>query len=289
MAQVSGFLLIDKPEGISSFGVISRLRKITGIKAIGHTGTLDPFATGLLICCLGACTRLAQYIESESKVYEAVCRFGSETDTGDTEGEITQTAPLPQILPEHLELTEAVIALRSLPVPAFSAVKIAGKRAYQYAREGITPEIPDKETQISSFEILGLDPEGMRYRCRVSKGTYIRSLSQWLAKYCGTLGNTIELRRIGIGSLSIDQAVRLDDLSQDNWQTYLHKAGALLSGQASLTLAASQLTDLHHGRSIDFPGEDSDSLFVFSDTGGLVSICSLKSGILKPKQNFPDV
>lgn len=289
MSRNSGFLLIDKPEGISSFTVIRELRRVTGIKAIGHTGTLDPFATGLLICCLGACTRLAQYLEAESKVYEATCEFGHETDTGDTEGEIVCRAELPNQVPNAEELIEAVLSLKSLAVPAYSAVKIAGKRAYQYAREGIPTEIPDRETQISSFEILELTRERISYRCRVSKGTYIRSLSQWLAKECGTLGNTIQLRRVGIGELRIDAAARLDEIDPSNWEDHLLNAKALLSDKSSITVNPQQAIDLHHGKSIAFPGEDQEHLFVYSEDGFLISICSLKDAILKPKQNFPYV
>lgn len=289
MNSSSGFLLIDKPEGISSFTVIRELRKLTGIKAIGHTGTLDPFATGLLICCLGACTRLAQYLEAESKVYEATCVFGYETDTGDTEGQITRRAELPATLPRVEDLVNAALSLKTLAVPAYSAVKIAGKRAYQYAREGIKTDIPERETEISSFEVLELSQENLSYRCRVSKGTYIRSLSQWLARECGSLGNTTQLRRTTIGEISIDQANKLSELSSDNWQTRLLKAKDLLEGKACITVNETLAADLHHGKSIAFPGEDCDLLFVFSQDAYLISICTLKDNILKPKQNFPYV
>lgn len=289
MSSSSGFLLVDKPEGISSFTVVRQLRKITGLKAIGHTGTLDPFASGLLICCLGACTRLAQYLEAESKVYEATCVFGHETDTGDTEGQIIQSAELPAKLPDPNQLTRAALSLQSLAVPAYSAVKIAGKRAYQYAREGIQTEIPDRETEISSFEIVELTRESLKYRCRVSKGTYIRSLSQWLARQCGTLGNTTELRRTAIGEISIEHATQLSELDSANWESQLKRAQDLLSSQASIIVSPSQATDLHHGKSIEFSGEACESIFVYSKEGALLSICSLQDKLLKPKQNFPYV
>lgn len=153
----NGFLLIDKPEGISSFDVIRKLRKITGIRKMGHTGTLDPFATGLLIVCLGKYTRLAQFIEAHSKVYQVSASFGSKTDTGDPTGKVTETTELPEALPNISDLINSALSLQSLAIPAYSAVKINGKRAYQYAREGKEPDIPDREVTIHEFSVDSLD------------------------------------------------------------------------------------------------------------------------------------
>ena len=131
-----GFLLIDKTAGITSFDVIRRLRKLTGIRRIGHCGTLDPFATGLLICALGSYTRLIGYLEALDKSYEATVLLGKSTSTGDPEGEINQISPVNTdcIDPEYLKA--AALALKELPIPIYSAVKIGGKRAYTLARAG---------------------------------------------------------------------------------------------------------------------------------------------------------
>ena len=286
MTRDSGFLLIDKAEGLSSFDVIRSLRRITSIRSIGHTGTLDPFATGLLICCIGKHTRLAQYVEAEDKSYMVHCKFGSLTDTGDTEGQTIQSAAFPSALPFHQELTEAVLGLSALPVPAYSAIKINGKRAYKYAREGVEVEMPVRACQISSFEIHSLNEECISYTCTVSKGTYIRSLSQWIAVLCGSLGNTTSLRRIAIGNTHVDRALSLDELAPDTWQKALIPDSQVLSGYPSHIASTEELADLRNGRGITLELADHDHLMIYDTEGKLRSVVKLKDGTALPKLNL---
>ncbi|MEN6445947.1 MAG: tRNA pseudouridine(55) synthase TruB [Candidatus Cloacimonas sp.] len=219
----NGFIAIDKPEGISSFAVIKHLRKITGLKKIGHSGTLDPFASGLVICCLGQYTRLAAYPEKADKTYLAVMKLGTKTTTGDPEGEIIQTAPIPDWENKLANLEKQALLLTELSVPAYSAVKINGIRAYALARKGISVELPRKQIKIIDFSFLCSEQnpaDELCYRCQVSKGTYIRALSEWLAEQLNTLAYTKTLRRERVGKITLQDAVKLDNLTSENWFTY---------------------------------------------------------------------
>ncbi len=258
--DLSGFIAIDKPAGISSFDVIRRLRKVTGIRKIGHSGTLDPFATGLLVCCIGSYTRLAKFVESESKIYCATIQLGGRTETGDTEGSVIESADISQEPLDIKNLERLALELSELPVPAYSAIKLDGKRAYALARSGVEMEMPVRPTEISSFQVI-LNENGeplnseaqLSYRCTVSKGTYIRSLSEWIAQQIGTLGYTIQLRREAIGCIDINQAVPLEVLTSENWKQYLLSPRMVLSRFTFLELDSEQAKLVENGGDISLP------------------------------------
>jgi len=293
--SITAFIAIDKPAGITSFDVIRRLRKITGIRKIGHTGTLDPFATGLLICCIGAYTRLASFVEAEDKRYFATVQLGQKSSTGDPEG-IIEAVDFPQTdyslvkpamkqpilgwqspdchepigrsahlcLTRHYnfsEIEQKAVALSELPIPIYSAVKIDGTRAYKLARSGEEVIIPPRRVRISEFKFATW-PDGsvinsamqFHFNCRVSKGTYIRSLSQWLARQMGTEGYTIQLRREAIGSVDISQAVKLEDLSPENWQNSILDPQNVLTQLQSYELTDTEYASVCNGG--DFTPED---------------------------------
>jgi len=219
----NAFLAIDKPAGITSFSVIRALRKITGIRKIGHTGTLDPFAEGLLICCIGSFTRLAGFCEREDKTYTATMKLGEKRDTGDPEGEIIATASIPEFNAKLDSLAKKALQINELSVPAYSAVKIQGKRAYELARQKEQFNLPKRAVRITEFAFLPLNtekPDELSYRCRVSKGTYIRALSEWLAEQLNTVAYTTFLKRESIGRITLQNAVKLQELNSDNWNDY---------------------------------------------------------------------
>lgn len=292
-----GMLAIDKPAGITSFDVIRQLRRITGVRKIGHTGTLDPFATGLLICLWGSYTRLASFGEAEDKSYLATVKLGQSTTTGDPEGEISSTSAVPAAIPNPLALQEAALNLKELPVPAHSAIKINGKRAYEYARKNQEITMPVRPTRISSFSFILWDSgelinsQGyLRYRCTVSKGTYIRSLSQWLAGQLGTLGYTLQLRRESIGTLSLNTAIPLAELSLENWQSHLLPVTSLLHSYPGYYPDVSQAKRIMNGNpiSLDSPLPVSDTAYaIFSATGELLAMAHHLEGTLQPYLVFP--
>lgn len=220
---MEGFLLIDKPAGITSFGVIAKLRRITGVRRIGHAGTLDPFATGLLIVGVGrgATKRLGEYL-GRPKTYEAVAVLGGTTVTQDKDSEVTPT--IGAVMPTEAGIRDALPRftgpLRQTP-PMFSAKKIDGKRLYELAREGKEVERKSVEVTVYSLELLSYEPPKLSFRATVSAGTYVRTLAHDLGADLGTGAYLEALRRTAIGDLSVEDAVTVEDLTPENWQTRL--------------------------------------------------------------------
>jgi tRNA pseudouridine55 synthase len=190
-------VLVDKPAGPSSFAIVARLRSKTGARA-GHAGTLDPFATGLLLVLLGSATKLAQRFVGLDKRYLTEVDLSATSTTGDPEGELTPSEP-PS--PERLEeLLEGLRGEVELPVPRFSAVKIEGQRAYRLARRGQTVEMPVRRSLVHSLELLGYDGRIATLDLRVGSGTYVRSIAEALGGHCVTL------RRTEVGPFRVEDA-----------------------------------------------------------------------------------
>lgn len=213
----SGFILVYKPPGLTSFDVVARIRKITRVKKVGHAGTLDPFAEGLLILAVGQnATRQISALVNETKAYEFTLQFGKETTTLDPEGETVVEQPIPEHLYTHLEstLSSFVKSYDQIP-PQFSAKKINGQRAYKLARQGIAVEIPPTPVTIHSATLLSTDPD--QGTCTVSitcsKGTYVRSLAKDIAIALGTVSYVTWLKRSAIGGYTVDHALRLETIT----------------------------------------------------------------------------
>ncbi len=254
-----GIILVDKPSGISSFGVVHKIRKITGIKKVGHTGTLDPFASGLLPICVGKATRLAGYILAGEKEYIANLKLGIKTDTADLTGEIIETSELPELDEAKLaKLKEEILHITEQIPPKYSAIKIDGKRAYKMARDNQAFEMKPRKIKIVDFKILQFDKENIQYRARVSKGTYIRTLSETIAEKLGSVGTTTELRRIGSGNMNISDSIELDKLDNENWKSHLADLTEIFCDYKKLILSDGNIENFCHGRRffVDFPNEE---------------------------------
>lgn len=232
MEHPSGFLLIDKPAGITSHDVVDRLRKITGVKKIGHAGTLDPFATGLLIVAVGreATREISTYVGMD-KTYEAEFILGATTETLDPESEVQRDPRYADGTPLELNIEPALKAftgtIYQVP-PMYSAIKQKGKKLYELAREGKTVEREPREITIHSFELLeppkengGLMTISVRIVC--SSGTYIRALARDVAMQLKTVGYVQTLRRTHIARYDVANAYKLDDLTPENWAKALQK------------------------------------------------------------------
>ena len=211
-------LVIDKPVGLSSFGVVKRVRALLGKKGekIGHGGTLDPFASGVLPICMGEGTKVLPFLLDADKTYEAEVRFGVETDTLDVTGKVVAEHPVGDLNQARVEsgLAQFRGAIEQVP-PMYSALKRDGKPLYQYARAGLTVERAPRRVTIHALELLGFDsPDRARLRVRCSKGTYIRSLAADLGTALGVGAHLVGLRRTASGPFTIEQAISLDDLGQ---------------------------------------------------------------------------
>jgi len=238
VAGASGLILIDKPRGITSFGVVSRLRRLTGIRRIGHTGTLDPFADGLLVVCLGRATAVVQFMEGYDKAYRLGIAFGRSTDTQDLTGQTTFTHELTEDEAENLRagdfasLRRAVGALpgdRIQMPPMYSAVKVDGRPLYVYARKGQDIERKGRPIRIYAAGIDQITLEGhlkANLTIRCSKGTYIRTLADDLGRELGYGAHAERLTRLQCGPFSLSQALSLEQLQ--TWRDQSADSAAFL-------------------------------------------------------------
>jgi tRNA pseudouridine55 synthase len=211
--MAEGFLLVDKPAGITSHGVVARIRKALGVRRVGHAGTLDPMATGLLVCAVGRATRLVRYVQELEKEYLAVARFGVATDTLDADGAVVHREPM-EVEPAEVEEVARRFVGRILQVPPMtSALKMEGRRLYELAREGVEVERAAREVTIRELEILEVTPSPypeVEFRVVCGKGTYVRVLADDLARSLGGRAHLVALRRTRIGSLRVEEAVPLE-------------------------------------------------------------------------------
>lgn len=206
-----GILLVDKPAGMTSHDVVATTRRSLGERRVGHAGTLDPFATGLLVMLVGRSTRLLPYIDGEPKVYEAVVRFGGETDTDDSTGEPTRQAPGPDrgAVPQAIQRLTGPID--QVP-PAYSAKQVGGRRAYAAARSGDTLELPPSRVTVHAWELGEWQGSDLHVTITCSGGTYIRALARDLGRLTGSAAHLASLRRVRSGPFDVADAIGIDEL-----------------------------------------------------------------------------
>jgi tRNA pseudouridine55 synthase len=254
-------LLVDKPAGPTSFGCVARVRGALGGRTVkvGHAGTLDPFATGLLALLVGRATRLAPYLVGLDKRYRTVVQLGVRSDTGDPEGALEPgDGPLPDAAALAAACGEFVGLISQVP-PATSAIKVDGKRAYALARAGVAVEMPAREVHVHALEIVEYDARHGRAVLDIhcSKGTYVRAIARDLGEALGCGGYCSELRRLAIGHLTIASAGSLDDVAADPlggpWRMSCSDALAHLPARE---LTGEEREALVHGRAIAAHGED---------------------------------
>ena len=216
---VSGVLLIDKPQGMTSQQVVSKVKyllksDVHDSKKAGHTGTLDPMATGLLPICLGEATKFSHYQLDAVKSYQAIIKLGEQTDTGDAEGQIIATIPVPHVTQAMLQsVTEQFLGEIMQVPPMYSALKKDGKKLYELAREGIEVERAARPLTIYQLSLTPLSDQQLQLTVTCSKGTYVRVLAEDIAKALGTLGHLTALRRIQTGDFEIANAITLADFA----------------------------------------------------------------------------
>ncbi len=213
-APVQGLLLVDKPAGMTSHDVVQHVRRIYGERSIGHLGTLDPFATGLLVLLIGRATRLATFIDTEPKVYNAVIKFGSETDTDDATGTVTRTAAAPLEGKVRAALKSLTGAISQVP-PAYSAKSIDGTRAYDAARRGQPLELPAVNVTVHGWELHSLTNDSLSATITCSGGTYVRALARDLGRIAGSSAHLESLRRTRVGSFDVRDAATLNTLADN--------------------------------------------------------------------------
>lgn len=210
-------LVVNKPEGFTSRDVVNKLSKILNNKKIGHTGTLDPIATGVLVCLTGKYTKLVDLLTALDKEYVAEIKLGIKTDTGDITGNVIDTSNKVILKNNILDVIEKFPKKYLQTVPNYSAVKINGKKLYEYARENIEIELPKREVNIYNLELISFNDDIIKIKTKVSKGTYIRSLIEDICEMLGTVGCMKSLVRTYQGIFGIDEAYTLDDIQNNNF------------------------------------------------------------------------
>ena len=257
---VSGVLLIDKPQGMSSQQVVSKVKyllksDVHDSKKAGHTGTLDPMATGLLPICLGEATKFSHYQLDAIKSYHAIIKLGEQTDTGDAEGEIIATIPVPNVTQAKLQsVTEQFLGEIMQVPPMYSALKKDGKKLYELAREGIEVERIARPLTIYELSLTPLSDQQLQLTVTCSKGTYVRVLAEDIAKALGTLGHLTALRRIRTGDFEIANAITLADFAALDVAARFDKllaVDACVHSLPSLVLDASQSKRIRQGQRLN--------------------------------------
>lgn len=249
-----GILVVDKPVGPTSHQVVNIVRKGTGIRKVGHAGTLDPRASGVLVLCLGSATRLSEYLSASVKRYEATVRFGAATRTYDSEGEIMlETGKSPSRMKIEEVLPEFSGEISQMP-PAFSAIKIRGKKAYEIARAGGEPKLERRNITIFDLQLKSYDAPDLLLEIECSAGTYIRSIAHDLGERLETGAHLAALRRIKSGPFSIDDAVPLPKLEVgflvDKWERYVSPAAEALPDFHIVEIGLEELEHIRFGHRI---------------------------------------
>ncbi len=277
--MTAGFLVVDKPAGVTSTHVVNRLQRATGIKKIGHAGTLDPMATGALVAAIGTVTRLIRFIQEQPKEYEATAQFGVSTDTLDSDGSVLSREPM-NIEPADVEaVVPRFLGLIHQVPPMVSALKHEGRRLHELARKGQVIEREARPVEVYELEITSVGPGpypevGFRVVC--GKGTYVRSLADDMARVLGGFAHLTALRRTRIGSLRASQGIVLDDLV--NWESYLLSPSEALSDLDGVVVGAETADGVSHGMRF-LGGEMTEVLIdepfrVVDESGALLAIYS---------------
>ncbi|WP_239349395.1 tRNA pseudouridine(55) synthase TruB [Snodgrassella communis] len=248
--SLNGVLLLDKDSGMSSNSALQRARFLYGAAKAGHTGVLDPLATGLLPVCFGEATKFAQYLLDADKAYIATLQLGVATSTGDTEGEVVATADTSITLEQIQAAIMAFSGEISQTPPMYSAIKHQGKPLYEYARAGITIERKSRQVTIYQIDILEFAFPRLVISVRCSKGTYIRTLAEDMARHMGTVAHLTALRRIATAGFAIEDTYSLaaissaDEVTRDNW---LLPCDVLVQHFTAVTLTDKDILQLQHG------------------------------------------
>ena len=293
--MTSGILLVDKPQGVTSHDVVARARRALGTRKVGHAGTLDPMATGLLVLGIDSSTRLLTYLVGLDKEYFATIRLGQATTTDDAEGEPTGGADAGGVSRADVDTGVARLTGDIDQVPSsFSAIKVDGRRSYDRARAGELVELEPRRVTIRAFEVLAERRAGefldLDVRVECTSGTYIRALARDLGTDLGVGGHLTALRRTRVGPFSVDAAVELGAVAPES-ETLPHAVRSPAAVAALLyptvELDDAQVRDLAHGKRLELAMPDTEVLAALTPAGRLAGLIAVKGGAARVLINFP--
>jgi tRNA pseudouridine55 synthase len=282
---ISGVLVIDKPVGMTSHDVVQAVRNGTNLRRAGHTGTLDPRASGVLVILVGPAVRLSEYVSASDKRYQAIIRLGSSTDTFDADGKFTRSdQPVNVTEAQFEEVLKTFIGEIEQTPPPYSAVKLQGRKAYEMAREGEEVEIAPRKIMVHHLEVLEWAPPEVVIDVHCSSGTYVRSLANDLGVQLGCGAYLVGLRRTKSGRFSLRDATPLRKLQESfnagNWYQYLIPAAEALGDWPAIELSPDEVEDVRHGHRVKAVGEAELGSRVrgVSTQGELVALMELVTG-----------
>jgi tRNA pseudouridine55 synthase len=304
----SGLIVVDKPGGLTSHDVVARIRRLAGTRRVGHAGTLDPMATGVLVVGVQKATRLLGHLTLTDKEYQATIRLGQATDTGDAEGTVTAGQPAGHLSLAQVQAAAAALTgeIQQLP-PTVSAIKVAGRRAYQLTREGAPPVLKPRPVTVWSFTVQAVQPAladspdaglpgtglavpapgdllDVAVEVRCSSGTYIRALARDMGDALGVGGHLTQLRRTGVGPYDLSAAHTLDELADE--LTVLPLAQAAAAAFPVRELTADQARSLSHGGRLPGAGGETGPVAAFGPDGTLIALVQEKDGVARPLAVF---
>jgi tRNA pseudouridine55 synthase len=304
--RIDGWLVLDKPQGMTSTEAVTFIKKLWSPEKVGHAGTLDPLATGILPIALGEATKTVAYAMEGMKTYSFTVRWGIERDTDDAEGQVTQTSELrPTIEDIETILSQFCGNIQQIP-PQFSAIKVQGERAYDIARTGEAVELKSREVYVESLKISDMpDEETTVFHCQCGKGTYVRSLARDLGRVLGCFGHVIALRRTRVGSFVEKQAFKPSELAEiqnigqtdtntsQNLENRLDNpllpVAAVLDDIPALTLTRGEADRLRNGQPILLRGQNAphcDGAAYATCSGELIALGQLGGGQFSPTRVF---
>jgi len=283
---MNGVLIIDKPTGLTSHDVVNRVRRLLQQPSVGHLGTLDPLATGVLPLVTGNLTRLAQFYRASEKIYEGVIRFGFATDTYDSDGEVRGATQIVKVsLEEVRELATGFVGVIEQMPPPFSAKKIKGVPAYKLARKHQDVALKPVQVEVKEFEIIGVDGDQASFRARVASGTYMRSVAHDLGQQLGYGAHLQSLRRTRLGEFDLSQARTLEELDTAcqagrSDELFIHPR-QLLPELPSVTANEEVAALIRHGRAVNLPEfSQARQVKVFAGQRELIAIATRIAGTL---------
>lgn len=287
--MTSGLLLVDKPSGPTSHDVVAVIRRGAREKRVGHAGTLDPLATGLLVVCLGAATRLSEYLLDKDKRYQARVRFGTATDTYDAAGDVTAASDQ---LPERAAVEAALAAFRGRIMqtpPAFSALKLGGRRAYDLARRGESVVLAPRAVTVHGLELIDWSPPDCLLNVHCSAGTYLRSLAHDLGRALGCGAHLAALRRTASGGLQLADAVALDELragfAAGSWRRHLRPLDAAMPDWPAVPLTADEAQRVQNGQKVRGSGPGRGLARAYNPAGEFFAVLRAdEAGLWQPEK-----
>jgi tRNA pseudouridine55 synthase len=297
MTTNNGLLLIDKPRGVTSHDVVARVRKALHEQRVGHAGTLDPMATGLLVLAVGPATRLLRFAQSETKRYSGTVTLGVATDSLDADGEVLERRDVPPLSVESVnDHARRMLGPQQQTPPMVSALKINGRRLHALAREGVEVDRPLRDITIDSFSLEPLaSPSEWSFDVTCSVGTYVRVVLADLAEQLGTIGHLSALRRLASGSHLIEGASTLDEFERrvENGDTVLLPPRAFVEQLESVVVSADEATRLRHGQRVNLDVVGDAEVAALSEGGSLVAVLrprgeSWQGTVVMPDQESDD-